>query len=182
MSLIIIGSNSLGILYAQDQHGVIFSINPRKNKMVVIANNFEEFICEYLGKEVIVLKPIPPMESNKIENLKESMGDGEKENLSKKIPITKRELANLLEKKLTQTQDKIELVTWAYKIYLDNIRDIPYRLEDILFDIIMMEMGPEFELSLEELGEIVVKLRKESDLEDPLKPEDPYAWPFEEYR
>ncbi|MDN3504630.1 MAG: hypothetical protein P0S95_03540 [Rhabdochlamydiaceae bacterium] len=55
---------------------------------------------------------------------------------------------------------------WAHSIHLQQCGEINKELEEVLFDLFVLEEGPEFELSIEELNKLADKLIEEGDREE----------------
>ena len=65
--------------------------------------------------------------------------------------ITKKEFGQLLQKKLTQTNDLNIISNWANELFFNNIKNLEPGLKDILNKLSLMGMGSEFEYTLDEL-------------------------------
>lgn len=57
-----------------------------------------------------------------------------------------------------------EIARWAYKVRLDSLRTLDTELLDILDSLALMDMGPEFEWSREDLIALVDALKGRSKL------------------
>ncbi len=74
---------------------------------------------------------------------------------------TKAEFGKELEKQLQQGSNIIQLARWAHEIYLDKCDGFEENsLSDCIMKIIMMEEGPEFEYTKEELLKMAQNLQK----------------------
>lgn len=69
------------------------------------------------------------------------------------MSYTKNEFGRDLAAKLEQTSDVLEISRWAHEVYLDN-RDLAPGLYGPLMDVVMMDAGPEFGMSVDELREL----------------------------
>ena len=82
---------------------------------------------------------------------------------------TRADFGRELKEKVTARKDRIQIGAWAYQMYMEHITEI----NDVVFDEVLislgtMEMGPEFHLSYERLGEIANDLiagKKEINLD-----------------
>jgi len=63
-----------------------------------------------------------------------------------------------LEKELIGDFDIVKISRWAYKFYLDNVRDLDNELRDAVLSIAGMADGEEFEMSELELRELSKRL------------------------
>jgi len=65
-----------------------------------------------------------------------------------------------LEKELVRDFDIVILSRWAYRFYLDNVRDLDNELRDAVLSIAGMADGEEFEMSQLELRELSERLSR----------------------
>lgn len=72
--------------------------------------------------------------------------------------IGKREFGRMLVEKISETSDIVKISRWAYKLYLENVRNVDSDVKDLLLDIGRMEDAKEFEYSMDELLEIARSL------------------------
>lgn len=72
--------------------------------------------------------------------------------------ITKQDVGYEL-KRLIEEQSDIKLISnWAHTLYMQYLTDAGSNLDEVLLVLVMMNAGPEFERSYEELNEIADKL------------------------
>jgi hypothetical protein len=64
---------------------------------------------------------------------------------------TKRDFGHELEVQLLREVDVLALSHWAYRVYLDNVHDLEPGVEEAIMAVVVMEEGPEFRLSRDEL-------------------------------
>lgn len=69
-----------------------------------------------------------------------------------------QELGRLMELKLREPYDVVSFSRWAFRTYLDNIRELPDDLEDILIELGRMEDDVGFEYTYEEIRDVMHKL------------------------
>ena len=77
--------------------------------------------------------------------------------------MTKVELGSLLNAKLAQGSEIVELSRWVFSLFNDNSGDITPELKTILLDLARMEDGEEFELSNEELRTLAERMITSGD-------------------
>jgi hypothetical protein len=59
---------------------------------------------------------------------------------------------------LQRNPSRLEISRWAYELYLDRIRKFEPGLESVVVDLVLMEEGPEFEYTIEELYALANRL------------------------
>ena len=75
------------------------------------------------------------------------------------MSYTKKQFVQELKQQLQYGYDIQEVANWAYLLRIDRYREIDdSELDDIIYTIHMMEAGPEFELSEEEILDLINKL------------------------
>ena len=79
------------------------------------------------------------------------------------MTYTKEQFGKALLKELDKGCDAIQIAKWAFKEHFNNIQDIDLDLDKLMMKIIVMEEGPEFELSEKELKNLGEKLVNESN-------------------
>ncbi|MDV3347063.1 hypothetical protein D0962_21090 [Leptolyngbyaceae cyanobacterium CCMR0082] len=75
---------------------------------------------------------------------------------------SKKNFAEDLKRKLQGDYSAEELSQWAHLLRIDRYREIDFELNSIIRQIDGMDMGPEFELSEEELWNLVEELESNS--------------------
>lgn len=78
------------------------------------------------------------------------------------MKISMRQLGMMLDTRLRETTDVAKISRWAYRIYLDNARDIDPEVKNILLDIGRMEDDPQFEYSIDELRDMSSRMIAEA--------------------
>jgi hypothetical protein len=73
--------------------------------------------------------------------------------------MNEQEIGRLLRRKLDETKDVVAISRWAFRIYNDNLRELPPKVKHLLLDLARMEDAPEFEHSHLELIAIADTLR-----------------------
>lgn len=77
----------------------------------------------------------------------------------KLMPITRKKFGQKLKELVNKKEDMERIALWIHNIYLsfyDNDDDPLFY--EILYNLMMMELGPEFEYSYEELNNIADRL------------------------
>jgi len=80
--------------------------------------------------------------------------------------MNKRAIAEGLKAELNKGYDTDRISKWAYHTYSENITDLDPSLKNILNDLSVMDMDPQFELSMEELMKRADDLLREADEEE----------------
>lgn len=70
------------------------------------------------------------------------------------MSYTKEQLGKELRKKINDQVSAEQIGKWAFEIYFNYGKDFDSELEEIFQNLFMMEEGPEFEYSKEELMKI----------------------------
>jgi hypothetical protein len=83
------------------------------------------------------------------------------------MSYTKKQLGKELKEKIDQNYTSRQIGKWAFEIYFHNIRDFDSEMYEIIQNLFMMEEGPEFEYTKEELELLSKKLINNE--KDPLK-------------
>lgn len=68
---------------------------------------------------------------------------------------TRKQLAVEVTKEIEAGYDVVKLARWAYAKYLRESNNLQTGLKEVLMDIVLMEEGPEFEMSEHELRELI---------------------------
>lgn len=71
---------------------------------------------------------------------------------------SKQQFARDLLEVLQREPSTLEISRWAYELYLDRIREFEPGLESVVMDLVLMEEGPQFEYTIEELYALANKL------------------------
>ncbi len=71
---------------------------------------------------------------------------------------SKQQFACDLLEVLQRNPTRLEISRWAYELYLDRIREFEPGLESVTMDLVLMEEGPEFECTIEELYALANRL------------------------
>lgn len=70
------------------------------------------------------------------------------------MSYTKCQFGMDLKNKLSETKRAEDIAKWTYEIFLENGRNLEDGLHEILLTLNLMEEGPEFSYSYEELNKI----------------------------
>jgi hypothetical protein len=68
-----------------------------------------------------------------------------------KCPYTKHDFVDGLKAEVAGGLDVVAVSRWAYRMFLEHIRALEDGLKPAIMQIVAMEEGPEFEMTLEEL-------------------------------
>jgi hypothetical protein len=71
---------------------------------------------------------------------------------------SKQQFASDLLEVLQRDPSTLGISRWAYELYLDRIREFEPGLESVIMDLVLMEEGPEFECTIEELYALANRL------------------------
>ena len=71
---------------------------------------------------------------------------------------SKQQFARDLLEVLQRDPSALGISCWAYELYLDRIREFEPGLESVIMDLVLMEEGPEFEYTIEELYALASRL------------------------
>lgn len=82
------------------------------------------------------------------------------------MSYSKREFAKDFKAQLDRGYEPNRIGSWAHKIYLGHLGELSKELEEILEDLLVLEAGPEFELSFEEISALLNQLTEEGEKED----------------
>jgi len=74
------------------------------------------------------------------------------------MTYTKREFATDLLNEVNRGFDVVRLARWAMRLYSDRIRELDDGVKDAVMDVVVMEEGPEFEMTEEQLREFAQRL------------------------
>ncbi len=72
--------------------------------------------------------------------------------------FTKQQFGQELKNRLIKKQSMQKLAFWLHSVYLSIEAEKDSSLNDVVYALMMMDAGPEFELSYEELDQIADKL------------------------
>jgi hypothetical protein len=81
--------------------------------------------------------------------------------------FTKRDLGKKLKEQIVSGRNANQIGKWAYSIFFENCRELEPELKEILEVLLLMENGPEFEYTEQELRLLAELLINE--VEDPIK-------------
>ena len=70
----------------------------------------------------------------------------------------KKIFGNELKQRLLKNQTIDQMAPWFYDNYINFSRSEDSKFKELLYELMMMDSGPEFELSYEELNQIADKL------------------------
>lgn len=70
----------------------------------------------------------------------------------------KKIFGNELKQRLLKNQTIDQMAPWFYDNYINFSRNEDPKFKELLYELMMMDAGPEFELSYEELNQIANKL------------------------
>jgi len=76
------------------------------------------------------------------------------------MKYTEQILATELEDIIKDGIDIVKISKLAFNIYHNHRQDLPTRLDEILLQLMAMEEGPEFEMSHQEICELIQRLKK----------------------
>jgi hypothetical protein len=71
---------------------------------------------------------------------------------------SKQQFACDLLEVLQRDPSTLGISRWAYELYLDRIREFEPGLESVVMDLVLMEEGPGFEYTIEELYALANRL------------------------
>jgi len=72
---------------------------------------------------------------------------------------TRRDFGAALETAVLREVNLVALSKWAYRIFLDNVHDLEPGARDAIMRVVVIEEGPEFQMSRDELLEMAVALQ-----------------------
>jgi len=73
---------------------------------------------------------------------------------------TGADFASELGRELAKGFDAVRIARWSYQTYLLNVHDMEKGLKDKIMDLVLMEEGPQFELSEGEIRALIDELSK----------------------
>ncbi len=74
------------------------------------------------------------------------------------MKYTKKAFAEDLLREIDKGFDVVRLARWAMRLYSDRVRDLDAGVKDAMMDVVVMEEGPEFEMTEQELREFAERL------------------------
>ena len=81
----------------------------------------------------------------------------------------KKQIGQGLLHELEKGYDIYRIARWAYKFYIDHLRELSEELQATLESLFFMEEGPEFVIAEQELRALADKLMRQGDQEEPLE-------------
>ena len=79
------------------------------------------------------------------------------------MSYSKKQFGQGLLDQINNGYDVIRISKWAFLEYFNNTREISELLKDVIMDVVVMEEGPEFEYTEEELRKLALELLKSED-------------------
>lgn len=79
------------------------------------------------------------------------------------MSYTAKDFGQALEQELSKGYDVVRIARMAFSAYQDHCREVSPDLYKMMFQIIAMEEGPEFEFSEQELQEFAKNLKDDPD-------------------
>ena len=74
------------------------------------------------------------------------------------MTYTKRDFGTDLLHEVNRGFDVVRLAGWAMRLYSDRIRECGDGVKDAVMEVVVMEEGPEFEMTEEQLREFAQRL------------------------
>ena len=83
------------------------------------------------------------------------------------MTYTKRDFGKELSEKISSGNTASQIGRWVHSVFFQHCRELDYELKDITEQLLMMEEGPEFQYTMQELQLLADKLINNE--KDPLK-------------
>jgi|694.fasta_scaffold131846_4 hypothetical protein len=71
------------------------------------------------------------------------------------MSYTRQNFGKELLERLAATSDPVALARWAYSKYMEHLRELEPGLKALIMKLVVMEEGPEFELTKDQLDDFV---------------------------